>query len=127
MQLSFEYDRHYWPPFPILEFTVIGAAQNKELAVRGLIDSGSDATQIPLAVLQSIGARKIDDRWVRDAHGLRYPVATYAVQLRLGSLMLYGIEVIGRKGTDEVLVGRDVLNQLVVTLNGLALVSHIAD
>lgn len=127
MQLSFEYDRDYWPPFPVVEFAVIGPNQNKEIVVRGLIDSGSDATQIPFAVLQTVGARKIDDRWVKDAHGLRYPVATYAVQLRLGSLMLYGIEVIGRKGIDEVLVGRDVLNQLVVTLNGLALTSHITD
>ena len=37
------------------------------------------------------------------------------------------VEVIGRQGVDEIVIGRDVLNQLIVTLNGLAHVTEISD
>ena len=125
MYVSFEYDRSYFPPFPVLEITIIGGTTQQ--IVTGLIDSGSDATQVPLHILQMVGARDVDDRWVRDYYGIRRPATIYAVQLQIGSLVLYGMEVIGRERTDEVLVGRDVLNQLIVTLNGLAHVTQISD
>lgn len=120
MQLSFEYDRHYFPAFPILEFTVAGAEPSQQQSLSGLIDSGSDVTQIPLPILKKIGARDIDDRWVRDVSGLRYPVTMFMVQLQIGTLILPGMQVVGRTGLTEVIIGRDVLNQLIVTLNGLA-------
>ena len=63
MQLSFEYDRAYFPPFPIVEMTVVATGTGQQQLVTGLIDSGSDATQIPLHILQAIGARDVDDRW----------------------------------------------------------------
>lgn len=127
MKVSFEYDRTYFPAFPGLELTVISTKTSRQQTVWGLIDSGSDATQIPLSLLQAIGARKLDQRWARDLSGIRYHVTMYSVQLVIGPIDLYGVEVIGRKFTDEVLLGRDVLNQLVVTLNGLAYVSEISD
>ncbi len=74
MHLSLEYDRAYFPAFPVLDFTIWAAGDGRKKTLRGLIDSGSDITQIPLNVLQEIEAREIDDRWVRDASGLRYPV-----------------------------------------------------
>lgn len=127
MQLLFEYNRAYFPAFPTIEFTISSISAGQQQSVQGLIDSGSDVTQIPLSVLRAIAARDVDDRWVQDVSGLRYPVTTYIVQLQIGSIILPGIEVVGRKGTDEVIVGRDVLNQFVVTLNGLAYVTEIHD
>lgn len=50
----------------------------------------------------------------------------YIVRLLLGELIL-PVEVIGREGLDEIIIGRDVLNQLIVTLNGLASVTEISD
>jgi len=41
--------------------------------------------------------------------------------------MIYGIDAIANEQTEEVIVGRDVLNQLVVTLNGLAQVIEITN
>ncbi len=127
MNISFEYDRNYFPSFPVMEMVVIATGTGQSQAVTGLIDSGSDATQIPLHILQAIDARDIDDRWVRDYYGTRRQIPIYAVQLQIGSIILYGMEVIGREGTDEVLVGRDVLNQLNVKLNGLANITEISN
>jgi len=127
MQISFEYDRTYIPPFPIVDFTVSAMKDGPRQTIQGLIDSGSDITQIPLSVLRAIGARDVDDRWVRDASGLRIPVAIYMVQLQIGVSVLPGVEVVGRTGSNETIVGRDVLNQFIVTLNGLANVTEIQD
>jgi len=125
MQLSFDYDRSYSPPFPVLELTVISTRTDQQVSVIGLIDSGSDATQFPLNLLQRIGARGTDQRWLRDSSGLRHPVLMYAVRLHIGSVAIDGVEVIGRRGTDEVIIGRDVLNHFIVTMNGLAAVTDI--
>ncbi len=125
MRLSFEYDHTYFPAFPVLDFTISAGKNGRSQPLQGLIDSGSDVTQIPIYILRTIKAREVDDRWVRDASGLRYPVPIYMVQLQIGDFILYGIEVVGRRSTNEILVGRDVLNQFVVTLNGLANVTEI--
>jgi len=127
MQLSFEYDRAYFPAFPVLDFTISATMDGRQQMMSGLIDSGSDITQIPLPVLQAIGARDVDDRWVRDASGLRVPVTIYVVQLQIGSSALPSVEVVGRTGSSETIIGRDVLNQFIVTLNGLANVTEIRD
>lgn len=127
MYVSFDYNTNYFPAFPYLEMTVIGKQGGRERVLNGLIDSGSDATQIPVRILREIGARKADERWLRDLSGISYRVTLYKVRIRIGSLVLYGIEVVGREGISEVIVGRDVLNQLIVTLNGLAQVTEISD
>lgn len=127
MQLSFEYDRSYFPAFPVLELTISNASSGSEQTIQGLIDSGSDVTQIPASILKTINAREIDDRWIRDASGLRYPVNIYMIQLKIGSITLPTLEVVGRNGTNEIIIGRDVLNQFIVTLNGLAHVTEIHD
>jgi hypothetical protein len=127
MLFSFDYDRSYFPPFPVMEMVVTAVATGKKQPLTGLIDSGSDATQIPKRALQNIGAREMDKRWVRDLYGIRHPASIYIVQLEVGDLILPGIEVIGRAGTTETIIGRDVLNQLIVTLNGLANIAEIRD
>lgn len=126
MNLSFDYDRHYIPAFPVVEMLVTGSDPGRVRLVKGLIDSGSDATQLPLSLLRSVGAREIDRRWIQDLGGVRYRVAIYAVRLQLGELIM-PVEVIGREGIDEIVIGRDVLNQLIVILNGLANVTEISD
>lgn len=127
MRLSFDYDRAYFPAFPVIELTIKAVATGRRQSIIGLIDSGSDATQIPQAILEVIGARRMDARWVRDLSGIRHFAPVYGVQLQIGDVALSGVEVIGRTGTTEVIIGRDVLNQMIVTLNGLAHVTEIHD
>lgn len=127
MKLSFDYDRHYFPAFPVLEIRITGTYPNSGRAVICLIDSGSDATQIPLSILRAIGAREVDRRWVQDLGGIRYNVGVFGVQILIGDIVMPSIEVVGRAGIDEAIIGRDVLNQLIVTMNGLAYVTEISD
>lgn len=126
MNLSFEYDRKFFPAFPVVEILVLGIDPGRNRLIRGLIDSGSDATQFPISLLRSVGARQIDKRWVQDLGGVRYRVPLYAVRFQLGELAM-AVEAIGREGLDEIIIGRDILNQLIVTMNGLAFITEISD
>jgi hypothetical protein len=49
----------------------------------------------------------------------------YTVDLAIGSFTFPDTEVIANIQTDEIVLGRDVLNQLIVTLNGLESVVEI--
>ncbi len=60
----------------------------------------------------------MDTRWARNISGVRYRVAMYIVTLSIGTLTFPDIEVIANQQTDEIVIGRDILNQLIVTLNG---------
>ena len=64
---------------------------------------------------------------MRPDYGTQYPVTIYIVQLQIGSIILTSMEVVGRVGSNETIVGRDVLNQFIITLNGLANVTEISD
>ncbi len=99
MHISFEYNRTYLPSFPVMELTVVDPGSNLQQTLRGLVDSASDATQIPLSVLQAFKARDIDDRWVHEVSGTRHLVTMYAVNLQVGTVKLPGMEVIGQKHT----------------------------
>ena len=123
---QFEYDTGYaGPALPVVELGLRGRDATKTQIVAALVDSGADATLIPTHLLNAIEARKIDSRWARNISGIRYRVAMYAVDLSVGSFTFPDTEVIANQQTDEIVLGRDVLNQLIVTLNGLANIVEI--
>lgn len=82
---------------------------------------------MPVAVLDAANVRKIDGGWARTVSGERYSVSIFLTTITIGPYVLRGIEVLGNDKTDEVIVGRDVLNQLIITLNGLAQVVDVTD
>lgn len=58
--------------------------------------------------------------------GVRYPADIYEVTLRIGAYDLPKVRAVADPSNQETILGRDVLNQLIVTLNGLAQVTEIA-
>ncbi|MEZ4593011.1 MAG: hypothetical protein R3D55_17985 [Chloroflexota bacterium] len=51
----------------------------------------------------------------------------YRVRFQIGDIVIKGIDAVAVDSEVEGLLGRDVLNQLIVTLNGLATELTIAD
>lgn len=90
------------------------------MAEASLIDSGADATLLPLAVIEELGAEYVGERMLYGTTGVGEEVDTYLIVVRIGPYTIYRVEAVAIVGGAEGLVGRDVLNQLVVTLNGLA-------
>lgn len=113
--------RDYDPPAPMAEIGIakVGARQPSAQLV-ALIDSGADATMLPIDTLQTVAARYLTTRRMIDAAGHATTVETYLVTVFIGPFIFRGIEAIAAAAGSEALIGRDALNQMVVNLNGLA-------
>jgi hypothetical protein len=124
--ITFEYNSAYSPTAPFVDIEVDG--YNEALGKRTLsamVDSGADATMLPLSILEAIGAFYKDSMWMRGSTGGRIEVDLYLVAIRIGSNLIRGLHVVGIPNSNETIIGRDVLNQLIVTLNGHASVTEI--
>ena len=130
MPLQQPYDRiHYDPPAPVVDIIVKPRPASSWPVgenVRALLDSGADATMLPESLLARIGAIRIDRRRSRGVYGQARMVSVYLVDIQIGRLVVPLIRAIGLSDNDEPLIGRDVLNHLIVTLDGIGSVTEVS-
>lgn len=124
---TFEYDVTYAPSMPVAEIQIGKPGSAPALNLHAIIDSGADATIVPIQWLRQIRARRSEKAWMSTAAAARRLVDLYVISLRIGSYEQRALSVIGSFDLEETIVGRDVLNHLIVTLNGLAGVTEIAE
>lgn len=119
MVYSYDYDRDYEPSLPVVDIHIQTTAGNNDIILQALVDSGSDATMIPLNHLKKIGARKGPQKMVRGIAGHTYIVDMYRIKINVGPFNMR-LMVIADVQNQQTILGRDVLNHIIVTLNGLA-------
>ena len=124
---SFDYNNAYDPPAPFMPITVDGLDPTKvSVTVSAFVDSGADGTMLPLDILQAVGAVYEDRVWLSGNDGRATAVGT-AIQYPFTSKpkpLMRSLPFAMPAGS-EPLIGRDVLNQLVVTLHGIAGVTEL--
>lgn len=126
-QLTYPYDETVIPAIPVLDVEIEGYQPNAERQrVRVIIDSGSDSTSLPRAALIASGALFGDTARMRGVTGVAQQVDRFLTKVYVGDVLVRGIHAIAISAEDEALLGRDVLNELAVTLNGPAHVTEIA-
>ena len=119
--MKFKYSRDYYPPAPTAEVTFITAAESLRAGpFVAVVDSGADGTIVPITYLNEIQASPTVEMTLRSQWGERRRVLLYLVDVQLGEITLPGIEVVGDELSDEIVVGRDVLNRLRILLDGPA-------
>lgn len=84
----------------------------------GLLDSGADATLIPVRHLHTLAQASSNRHFLRSQWGERRLVKAYRLDIGIAGIRLPAIEIIADDQGDEVIIGRDVLNKLRVILNG---------
>lgn len=124
---TYQYDGDYNPAMPVVDIEIGRAMDAASLALKALVDSGADATIIPINSLQEIRARRSRKMWLRGTAGGRILVDLYQISLRLGPFSQALLEVVGSAQNDEVIVGRDVLNHLKVILDGPASSTEVVE
>lgn len=119
---SSHYDNEqYDPAAPVVEIGVAKPGSSEPaIHLMALIDSGADATMLPIDALQAAGGRYVERRHMRGVTDRPIVVETYLAKLFIGPFVFPGVEVVAMTPNSEALIGRDVLNQMMVTLNGLA-------
>jgi hypothetical protein len=115
---TYQYEVNYDPAMPVVEIHIGRAMADVSLLLTAVVDSGADATIIPLNYLHQIQARRSRKSWMRGVTGGRMLVDLFSISLQLGPLVQTHLEVVSDVQNNEAILGRDVLNHLVVTLNG---------
>lgn len=115
---TYEYDISYIPAMPVVELVVGKASSAPVLSLKALVDSGSDGT-IPLEHLKQIGVLKFQKTPMRTITGQRAQVDLYLISIQIGSFQRDKLAVAGDPQLNEA-DHQDVLNHLIVTLDGLA-------
>ncbi|MFQ5340263.1 MAG: hypothetical protein ACE5F6_01820 [Anaerolineae bacterium] len=78
-----------------------------------------------LRYLRGIGARRAFEAGLRSQWGERRTVFLYLVDLQIGEVVLPGVYVVGDELGEETVLGRNVLNQLRVLLDGPAALTQL--
>jgi hypothetical protein len=121
-----EYSRQKYPPAPVLEVKLSQPGEPAPAeALPALIDTGGDFTTVPLSWLLQIEAPEVRWAYLRGLWSEQRPVTLYLIDLHFESGILPGVEVIGIDEDDiemdedsEIVLGRNVLNQLILLLDG---------
>lgn len=123
---SYAYSDSYDPAAPVVEIAVHSPLEtDQQVWLSVLIDTGADVTTLPLRLLSQIGAEYVETATLTGIAGGRVVVDLYRVSIRIGSQTIPGIRVAGVLSSTNAVLGRDVLNYLVVSLHGPANVTEI--
>ena len=117
--MKFAYDTHYVPPAPHIEIRL--GLPSESLAIgplQAFVDTGADISLVPLHYIEPLQAQVENQKFLRSQWGERRQVDIYALDVGIGATRLAAIKVVADEIGSEVILGRDVLNKLLVTLNG---------
>lgn len=117
--MSTPYDSSYTPPIPVLRLRLSapgGAPHDAPLSA--IVDTGSDATLIPNTYLEQIEAIVSGDAVLHGVLGETREVHLYEVDLHIDTLLLPDVLIVGDDYGTEIIIGRNVLNKLILLLDG---------
>lgn len=118
---TFDYDASYDPPFPAIQVEISTPEnQQRRIQLNVLVDSGSDGTLLPISILNQLGAAYVDHIRVQGLFGGSRSIPVYLIQLNIGPYTIHAVEVGATERSDEVVLGRNVLEHLNITFRGPA-------
>ncbi len=118
---SYPYNNEdFEPAMPVAEVILLSRSGETAAELVALVDSGSDATLLPIESLRAAGARYLRSGKMRGITGPVVPVDMYIITVQLGQHTIPGIKAIAGVNPSEAILGRDVLNQLDLRLIGPA-------
>ncbi|MBI4772060.1 MAG: retropepsin-like domain-containing protein [Chloroflexi bacterium] len=113
------YSTTYWPPAPVLDVALAVRYEAPRVGpFPALADTGADGSLAPLDLLNSLGIPATDETGVRSLFGGRRQARVFLVDLLVGETRLPDVEIVGIEDVGEIILGRDVLNQLLLLLDG---------
>ncbi|MGE5601823.1 MAG: retroviral-like aspartic protease family protein [Nitrososphaerales archaeon] len=119
------YSTDYDPPAPVIPVVIQSPfTRRKRRMAPALIDTGADVTAVPEAFVTSLELPTLRRLRVAGLENEWETVETYSARVRLEPRVEVRVEVIASTH-DFVILGRDVLNQLKIQLDGPGLTTEI--
>ncbi len=121
-----DYDRNVYPPAPVIDiriFPSLGPALGQPL--RAKLDTAADISCIPADLVEQLGLLPVRTVPVEGYDGIQEMVYTYTITLEVAAIQFHHLEVVSIP-EEYALLGRDVLNNFYVQLNGPDLTFHMS-
>lgn len=131
------FSQELFPPAPVLQIRLSAPAEPpNHNPLTALLDTGADFSIVPLRWLLQVGAPETRAAYVRGMWSPRQVVTVYMVDLHLDETTLPGIEVIAAQEeygeiddepdlNEPLILGRNVLNRLLLLIDGPAQQTHL--
>ena len=115
-----------YPPAPALEIRLINPATGVySVYYHAILDTGSDMTMIPTKMLTAMRLPTMRSESVSGLWGGHSITKVYLVDIEVGGRLFSGVEVLSNPKEKQILIGRDVSNQLRLLLDGPDLSTEI--
>lgn len=120
-----QYSRRFDPPAPVIEVVVQSPHNRRNRALLpALVDTGADVSALPSSVLANLRVDAVGQIEIAGLENKYTLEPLYEVQLRVSTHTRLTAEVISSEH-DFIILGRDVLNQLILRLDGPSLALEI--
>ncbi|MEW6482173.1 MAG: hypothetical protein AB1397_04145 [bacterium] len=116
--MLYDYSKAYSPPAPVIDVVISNPLTGKEVTCKGIIDPGAQMTVIPKKILELLNPIEVVSRVnIQSFDGCISATNIYSINLCIAKIVIKGISVICYE-ENTALLGRDILNQFVITLDG---------
>jgi hypothetical protein len=117
--VRFLYTQQLEPPAPFAYVTLRDPQRLRDVVdIPAQVDSAADRTVIPARFVAALQLVVLDRISVAGFGGVVYQLDTHAVELEIRQLRAVIVEVVAHPTESFILLGRDVLNQFRVILDG---------
>ncbi len=124
--MKYPYANHYTPSFPMIQIRFFNPEEGLSTeSVGALLDTGSDGSLIPIAYLRHILAPALRDMRIKSHWGEWRSVQLFSIDIELANMRLPGVFVVGDDYGDEIILGRNLLNKLHLSLDGPAALTEV--
>jgi hypothetical protein len=117
--IRYRYNTQVQPPAPFVHLRIRNPADGRELSdVPAQIDTAADRTVLPQALAESLGLAQIGTMLIGGLGGITYNLPTFLVLIGLHDLPQKPVKVVASADEAWILLGRDFLNSVRLTLDG---------
>jgi predicted aspartyl protease len=120
------YETQVTPPAPFVKMQVINPLTGERSHLPGKLDTGAAITVIPRDIVPALHLEQMGDVLCQGYDGVETPRPLYYVAIEVTGYHIPMVEVTASPRQD-VLLGRDVLNHFILTLNGKDLTFELQD
>lgn len=121
-----KYDPSFNPPAPVMQVEVRNPLTGASVRLRAQIDSGTSISVLPVSVATDLGLNATGTMEARGFDLTPKRLPTFLVMMLLNDFVILNAEVVAAKRID-MLLGRDVLQNFILTLNGKAETFDLVD